>query len=693
VAERIEWGSELLQVHFAIDDDHRVSIVNFGPTHNLGGDVDQWAALNPVEIQIAGFQLPQGSRHVALGGTQSLRYESHHESLACGNRTLHLVQRSEAGVRVEQKWESFLGLPVVRCTVSVTNESHENITIDHLASFTYNGFIRFADSDWSERSRIAIPHNTLFGEFQWIESRLPDLGINDVGFTERDVHSSKKRVSVTSLGTQPTTEFLPMGALTDRVRGVAMAWQIEHNGSWHWEVGDNRGAIYVTAGGPTDQEHHWRSVLHPGETFESVPVAVAAVVGDLPDVFGPLTEYRRRIRRPNDDNVKLPVVFNDFMNSLRAEPTEEKLLPVIAAAARAGCEYFCVDAGWYSNEPGWWRTVGEWEESTTRFPRGFTFVFDTIRQAGMVPGLWIEPEVVGIESPVVQELPDSAFFWRSGARVNGQGRYQLDFRSADVTSRMDRIIDRLVGEYGLGYLKFDYNINGGIGTEVGGVSAGEGLLGHNRAFIAWVDGLFKRHPDLVIEACSSGGGRVDYATLARHSILSTSDQTDHFRYVPIAAGAPTALTPEQAAIWVYPQPEFGTEELWLSIVNGLLGRPQLSGGIWKLSDEQMLVLAQGVSAYKQYRHVIPLAIPVWPLGLPAWRDNWIAQGLLHDLSVWRRGGDDFVDIPLSEFGVGSSIEVLFPVAAPGSAEWRSSHILRVSLPEVGSARLLRITSR
>ena len=137
----------------------------------------------------------------------------------------------------------------------------------------------------------------------------------------------------------------------------------------------------------------------------------------------------------------------------------------------------------------------------------------------MIPGLWIEPEVVGIESPVVDELPDSAFFWRSGERVNGQGRYQLDFREPAVRTRMDRIIDRLIGDYGLGYLKFDYNINGGIGTEVGGVSAGHGLLDHNRAFLGWIDGLFARHPGLVIEACSSGGGRVDYATLARHSIV------------------------------------------------------------------------------------------------------------------------------------------------------------------------------
>ena len=169
--------------------------------------------------------------------------------------------------------------------------------------------------------------------------------------------------------------------------------------------------------------------------------------------------------------------------------------------------------------------------------------------------------------------------------------------------------------------------------------------------------------------------------------LSTSDQTDHYRYVPIAAATPTALTPEQAAIWVYPQPEFGTEELWLSIVNGLLARPQLSGGIWKLSETQLDVLAKGVEVYKQYRHIIPTSTPVWPLGLPGWSDDWTAQGLRNDddlyLAVWRRGGDDSIDLPLPGYGRGAIIETLFPTDAPGRANWSADGVLNITLPESG----------
>lgn len=106
----------------------------------------------------------------------------------------------------------------------------------------------------------------------------------------------------------------------------------------------------------------------------------------------------------------------------------------------------------------------------------------------------------------------------------------------------------------------DYNIEPGIGTELNADSAGDGLLGHNRAYLKWLDGIFVKYPDLVIENCSSGGLRMDYAMLSRYSIQSTSDQEDYIRYATIAANSPMALTPEQAAIWSYPLTEGDKEK-------------------------------------------------------------------------------------------------------------------------------------
>lgn len=288
--------------------------------------------------------------------------------------------------------------------------------------------------------------------------------------------------------------------------------------------------------------------------------------GGFEAAIGQLTAYRRRIRRPNDDNRELRIIFNDYMNCLWGSPTTEKLLPLIDAAAEAGCEYFCIDAGWYA--PGeWWDGVGEWLPSSERFPEGIKYVLDYIRGKGMVPGLWLELEVMGINSPKLADTDDSWFFLRHGKRVMDRSRYQLDYRNPKVVAHADEVIRRLVEDYGVGYIKMDYNINAGIGTEAAADSFGDGLLQHNRAYLAWLDRIFARYPELVIENCSSGGMRMDYAMLSRHSIQSTSDQENYVNYAAIAAASPSALTPEQSAIWSYPLREGDDEEVVFNMVN------------------------------------------------------------------------------------------------------------------------------
>ena len=110
----------------------------------------------------------------------------------------------------------------------------------------------------------------------------------------------------------------------------------------------------------------------------------------------------------------------------------------------------------------------------------------------------------------------------------------------------------MVGEYGIGYFKFDYNVSPGAGTDYDADAPGAGLLGHNRAYSDWIDGLRERYPDVILENCSSGGMREDFAQTSRFQVQSTSDQQDFRLYPVIAAASPMMVLPEQAASWAYP---------------------------------------------------------------------------------------------------------------------------------------------
>lgn len=187
---------------------------------------------------------------------------------------------------------------------------------------------------------------------------------------------------------------------------------------------------------------------------------------------------------------------------------------------------------------------------------------------------------------------------------------------------MDQVVHRLVIEYDVGYFKFDYNIEVLQGTDVQGPSsAGVAHLEYQRAYLSWVESLFDRYPDLVIESCWSGAQRLDYAMMSVHPLQSTSDQQDPSPYAAIAAAIPTAATPEQSASWAYPQLEWSDEINELTVINTLMGRVYLSGRLDKLSEEQLQLVIDGMNVYKSARQDVRDSQATWPLGLPGWHDE------------------------------------------------------------------------
>ena len=186
---------------------------------------------------------------------------------------------------------------------------------------------------------------------------------------------------------------------------------------------------------------------------------------------------------------------------------------------------------------------------------------------------------------------------------------------------------------------------------------------------------------------------MDYALLSRTALQSTSDQQDPIIYASIAAAAPSAVTPEQGAVWAYPQPEYDVELASFSLVNALLGRIHLSGRIDLMSSTQLDRVRDALDVYKSYRGSIPSAQPEWPLGLPSWYDDQIALGLttpeMYLLSVWNRGDSPAgVEIQLSDDW--KAVETVFPVDLKTGVAL-AGNSLSVSLPAGPAARLLKLT--
>jgi alpha-galactosidase len=241
---------------------------------------------------------------------------------------------------------------------------------------------------------------------------------------------------------------------------------------------------------------------------------------------------------------------------------------------------------------------------------------------------------------------------RHGKRVFKNSRLLLDFRNSEVRSYLDEVIARLVNEYGVGYIKMDYNVDSLQGTEINTDSFGQGLLEHNRAHLAWLEGVLNRYPDLVIENCGSGGGRMDYAMLSRCQLQSMTDQEDYLKVAGILVGSSAAVLPEQLAIWTYPLASSDADQASFNMVTAMMCRIHQSGHLDSLAPGVSAQVTEGIRIYKEVlRKHIPAAVPFYPLGTSdvTNREAPIALGMRSPeqtlLAVWRIDGPATTRIP------------------------------------------------
>ena len=594
------------------------------------------------------------------------------------------------GLRAMNHAQHFDDLPVVRRWVTISNTSTTPLTIDLL----YAAYLcRIPWVDDRAQFHLHVAHNKCHTEGQWRASTLAALGLVKAHadmYVRYTARSSSSR------------EYLPMAMLEDRLRNWTLVWQIEHSGSWMWELGqmgDDREFLDLAIGGLCEEHTHWHRTLAPGDQFVSMPVASGCVDGDVESALAAMVEYRRRAcKPPHPADDTCPVIFNDYMNCLLGYANREKSLPLIPRAADAGCEIYTVDGGWYGKEG--WQEIGDWHEDRDKYPNGLNEIFDCVRNRGMIPGLWMEIESVA-NNIALAEKPDDWFLSMRGIRNLFSECYHLDFRHPDVRAFADEAFDRVIRQYGLGYMKLDYNRTPLLGTDRGSESPGDGALEHVRAYYAWFDTVRARHPGVIFENCSSGGMRNDYGMLSRTQLCSSSDQTNYKWYPSVAVGCTAAILPEQLAVWSYPMENGDREEAIFNMVTSLLMRIHLSGQIWLIDDTQFDAVCEAIALYKnRIRMDIPCSIPFYPLGRPTIEQTgtFNAFGQFRAdksrawLAVWRLDtGETYVQLPLPPAVAAlPTVRQVYPIQ-PVAPISRSHQHLKIELPQPYSARILELS--
>ncbi|QIS40534.1 hypothetical protein GW572_15240 (plasmid) [Clavibacter capsici] len=391
----IRWSAPGLTLKFA-HGDGPVRLIRATTT---GVDVHIPGSIPATDVIAAGHgRTLVGSRLVQSRLGASLRLAA---VLPTRDGGLDLVSDSPDGLRITLHLRT-AGQAAFTATTTIENTGDTVIDLHAVTSWA-SALGSRADTghgvaDWD----LLQGRSDWLGEGRWstsqLRSVLPSLNQAMTGHTPR---SANRR---SSQGTWSTGGSMPLGGAVSTARGITWLWQVENNGPWRWEIGEHVDDVFIALAGPTDIDHQWQQPLAPGESFTTVPATIA-LGADLDSAAAALTRHRRLTRRPHPDNTRPAIVFNDYMNTLNGDPTTQKLLPLVDAAAAVGAEVFCIDAGWYDDGGDWWPSVGAWQPSNVRFSGGLAEVTDRIRSHGMVPGLWLEPESVGVLSPIASSLP------------------------------------------------------------------------------------------------------------------------------------------------------------------------------------------------------------------------------------------------------------------------------------------------
>jgi alpha-galactosidase len=268
-------------------------------------------------------------------------------------------------------------------------------------------------------------------------------------------------------------------------------------------------------------------------------------------------------------------------------------------AAALGIERFVLDDGWFRGRRDDTRGLGDWQPDPGLFPDGLTPLIDTVRGLGMDFGLWVEPEMVNPDSGLHRTHPDWCL--HEPGRTRGTQRHQLvlDLTRPEVTSHLFGTLDALLRDHDIAYLKWDHNR--ALFPRAGRAHA------QTTALYALLDRLRDAHPGVEIEACASGGARIDYAILRRCRRFWASDGNDPVERLRINAGYLQFLPLCALGHHVGPDPNPITGrrlEMDFRAKVAMFGHMGVEADPAEMDDVERALLARHIALYKDWRTVL-----------------------------------------------------------------------------------------
>ncbi|MFT4284563.1 MAG: alpha-galactosidase [Protaetiibacter sp.] len=392
--------------------------------------------------------------------------------------------------------------------------------------------------------------------------------------------------------------------------------------------------------------------LAPGERYDG-PEVVFAWASDGVDGVSARLHASLRARPGHPANPR-PLLLNTW-EAVYFDHDLDRLRRLADVAASVGVERFVLDDGWFRGRRHDAAGLGDWFVDEKLWPDGLTPLADHVHGLGMQFGLWVEPEMVNPESELARTHPD----WLLGEHTGLAWRHQfaVDLSHPDAAAHVLERLDRVIGESGVDFVKWDHNRDLHRARGRDGVPR---VHAHTLAMYAVLDELRRRHPRLEIESCASGGARPDLGILARTDRVWASDTNDPVERQLIQRWTQALLPPELIGTHLGPEEAHTTHRhasLAYRATTALFGHAGIEWDLTECDDAELDAVRRWAALYKELR-------PLLHGGVTVRGDDVDPGALLH--GVVSPDGDRavFAWVRLETSSTGASLRVPLPGLDP-----------------------------
>ncbi len=375
---------------------------------------------------------------------------------------------------------------------------------------------------------------------------------------------------------------------------------LQWSGNWKMSAKVNAfGSTRINIG-VNDWDFAWR--LDAGTTFTTPSSFGGYTQHGFGNASRRLHDFIRDTLLPHGDATH-QVIYNSW-EATGFDVDETSQIQLAELAAPMGVELFVMDDGWFHGRNDDTAGLGDWWPDERKFPNGLGSLIGRVNALGMDFGLWIEPEMVNPDSDLYRAHPDWVIHFPTRTRTTGRNQLILNFARTDVQDYIIGQIDRLLAENTIAFIKWDMNRN----VSEPGWSDAPG--DPREIWVRYVEGLYRvwgtlreRHPHVIWQSCSGGGGRADLGILRLADQIWVSDNTEPTARLAIQEGFSQIFPANTMEAWVT---DMGAAYLPLAFrfhvsMCGVLG---VGGHLMHWDEARRAEAARWIALYKEIRHII-----------------------------------------------------------------------------------------